>query len=243
MTQRVQTMTKTAVITGASRGIGNTISHYLAKQGYNLVLLAHNTENLKKLSSGLSITFPALSIRTISIDFSHPEKVDTSIQAILADLNSIDILVSSAGVLEAGHIDISTSQLINLVNVNLTSTMIVCNAVAQKMCNQKYGEIYNLGSTAGLSPVSKIAAYSATKSAIVSYSQSLYQELLPYNIKVCCLCPSVVDTDMTNDGRIDNALKIETEDITKAMDFIRQLSSGAAMSVLPIRCKVIDLER
>ena len=48
---------------------------------------------------------------------------------------------------------------------------------------------------------------------------------------------------MTNDGRIDNALKIETEDITKAMDFIRQLSSGAAMSVLPIRCKVIDLER
>ncbi|WP_341660099.1 SDR family NAD(P)-dependent oxidoreductase [Vibrio sp.] len=235
-------MTKTAVITGASRGIGKAISHYLAEQGYNLVLLANNTDNLKKLSSQLSLDFPNLSIQNFSVDLSHPETVDTSIQAILAELETIDILVSSAGVLTAGHIDVSTSQLIKLVNVNLTSTMLICNAVAQRMRQQKYGEIYNLGSTAGLSPVSKIGAYSATKSAIVSYSQSLYQELLPHNIKVCCLCPSVVDTDMTNDGRIDNSLKIETTDITKAMDFIRQLSSGASMSVLPIRCKVIDME-
>ncbi len=54
---------------------------------------------------------------------------------------------------------------------------------------QGFGHIFNLGSTAGLDAVPKIAAYSATKSAIVSYSQSLYKELLPFNIKVCCLCP------------------------------------------------------
>ncbi len=111
------------------------------------------------------------------------------------------------------------------------------------MKQQGFGEIYNIGSTAGLEPVPKIAAYSATKSAIVSYSQSLYHELLPFGIKVCCLCPSVVNTDMTNDGRINNNLKIETQDLTKALDFIRGLSASAAVSMLSIRCKVIDLEK
>ncbi|TKF93855.1 short-chain dehydrogenase, partial [Vibrio sp. F13] len=70
----------------------------------------------------------------------------------------------------------------------------------------------------------------------------LYHELLPFGVKVCCLCPSVVNTDMTNDGRIDNKLKIETQDLTKALDFIRSLSSAAAVSTLSIRCRIIDLE-
>lgn len=149
----------------------------------------------------------------------------------------------SAGVLMAGHTNLSLMQLSELVNVNLVSTITACNLVAEKMKQQGHGEIYNLGSTSGLEPVPKIAAYSATKAAIVSYSQSLYHELLPLNIQVCCLCPSVVDTDMTNDGRINNSLKIEPQDLAKAIDFIRSLSSGSAMPTLPIRCKVIDLEK
>ena len=58
-----------------------------------------------------------------------------------------------------------------------------------------------------------------------------------------CLCPSVVNTDMTNDGRIDNNLKIDTEDLAKALDFIRSLSSAAAINSLAIRCKIMDLEK
>ena len=235
-------MAKTALITGASRGIGKAISHYFAQQGYHLVLIANKLNNLNKLRSEINREFPDLSIQVYSIDFSYPELLESSLLPILENINNIDVLVNSAGILKAGSIGLSFTQLTELININLTSTMVICNVVAQKMQQQKFGEIYNLGSTAGLSPVAKIAAYSATKSAIVSYSQSLYQELLPYNIKVCCLCPSVVDTDMTDDGRIDNQLKIETKDITKAIDFVRSLSSGSAISVIPIRCKIIDLE-
>ena len=155
---------------------------------------------------------------------------------------NIDVLVNSAGVLAAGNTDISLATLSELVNVNLLSTITACNLIAEKMKQQGYGEIYNLGSTAGLVPVPKFAAYSATKAAMVSYSQSLYQELLPFGVKVCCLCPSVVDTDMTNDGRIDNKLKIETQDLAKALSFVRSLSPGAAVNTLSIRCSVIDLE-
>ena len=235
-------MSKVAIITGASRGIGKTISHYFAKEGYTLVLLALNTKNLEQAQTELKAKYPSCLVETASVDFNNPSDVESAIKSIIEMHENIDVLVNSAGVLAAGNTDISLATLSELVNVNLLSTITACNLIAEKMKQQGYGEIYNLGSTAGLVPVPKIAAYSATKAAMVSYSQSLYQELLPFGVKVCCLCPSVVDTDMTNDGRIDNKLKIETQDLAKALSFVRSLSSGAAVNTLSIRCSVIDLE-
>ncbi|WP_045384055.1 SDR family NAD(P)-dependent oxidoreductase [Vibrio campbellii] len=235
-------MSKVAIITGASRGIGKTISHYFAKEGYTLVLLALNTKNLEQAQTELKAKYPSRLVETVSVDFNNPSDVESAIKSIIEMHENIDVLVNSAGALAAGNTDLSLATLSELVNVNLLSTITACNLIAEKMKQQGYGEIYNLGSTAGLVPVPKIAAYSATKAAMVSYSQSLYQELLPFGVKVCCLCPSVVDTDMTNDGRIDNKLKIETQDLAKALSFVRSLSPGAAVNTLSIRCSVIDLE-
>lgn len=235
-------MSKVALITGASRGIGKTISHYFANQGYSLILLSMNNENLEKAKTELSSRYSSCSIETVSVDFNDPVAVEATISSIISENNNIDVMVNSAGVLAAGNTKLPLAKLTELVNVNLISTITACNLVAETMKRQGYGEIYNLGSTAGLAPVPKIAAYSATKAAIVSYSQSLYHELLPFGVKVCCLCPSVVNTDMTNDGRIDNNLKIETQDLAKALDFIQSLSPGAAVDTLSIRCSVIDLE-
>ncbi|MHA7229390.1 SDR family NAD(P)-dependent oxidoreductase [Vibrio campbellii] len=235
-------MSKVAIITGASRGIGKTISHYFAKEGYTLVLLALNTKNLEQAQTELKAKYPLCLVETVSVDFNNPSDVESAIKSIIEMHENIDVLVNSAGVLAAGNTDLSLATLSELVNVNLLSTITACNLIAEKMKQQGYGEIYNLGSTAGLVPVPKIAAYSATKAAMVSYSQSLYQELLPFGVKVCCLCPSVVDTDMTNDGRIDNKLKIETQNLAKALSFVRSLSPGAAVNTLSIRCSVIDLE-
>ncbi|MBF4246711.1 SDR family NAD(P)-dependent oxidoreductase [Vibrio anguillarum] len=235
-------MSKVAIITGASRGIGKTISHYFAQEGYSLVLLALNTENLEQAKAELKSLYSSCSVKTLSVDFNNPSEVETIITSIIKEHGNIDAMVNSAGVLAAGNTNLPLAKLSELVNVNLLSTITACNLVAEKMKQQGYGEIYNLGSTAGLVPVPKIAAYSATKAAIVSYSQSLYHELLPFGVKICCLCPSVVDTDMTNDGRIANRLKIEKQDLAKALSFIRSLSPGAAVSTLSIRCSVIDLE-
>lgn len=206
------------------------------------MLLALNTKNLEQAQTELKAQYPLCLVETVSVDFNNPSDVESAIKSIIEMHENIDVLVNSAGVLAAGNTDISLATLSELVNVNLLSTITACNLIAEKMKQQGYGEIYNLGSTAGLVPVPKIAAYSATKAAMVSYSQSLYQELLPFGVKVCCLCPSVVDTDMTNDGRIDNKLKIETQDLAKALSFVRSLSPGAAVNTLSIRCSVIDLE-
>ncbi|SMY33955.1 putative oxidoreductase [Photobacterium malacitanum] len=236
-------MSKVALITGASRGIGRTIAHYFAQQGYSLILLSLHKENLQKIQSELTQQYSSCNIEAVNVDFNHPNDVETVITSIISSHEKIDVMVNSAGILKAGGTHLSLCELSELININLLSTITACNLVANKMKQQGSGEIYNLGSTAGLEPVPKIAAYSATKSAIVSYTQSLYHELLPFGVKVCCLCPSVVNTDMTNDGRIDNNLKIDTEDLAKALDFIRSLSSAAAINTLAIRCKVIDLEK
>ena len=168
------------------------------------MLLALNTKNLEQAQTELKVKYPSCLVETASVDFNNPSDVESAIKSIIEMHKNIDVLVNSAGVLAACNTDISLATLSELVNVNLLSTITACNLIAEKMKQQGYGEIYNLGSTAGLVPVPKIAAYSATKAAMVSYSQSLYQELLPFGVKVCCLCPSVVDTDMTYDGRIDN---------------------------------------
>lgn len=236
-------MSQLALITGASRGIGHAIAHYFAQQGYSLILVAKNSTRLTQVQTEFKTRYPNLTVDTLALDFSQPESVTQPLNALLETLPSIDVMVSSAGVLTAGSTLLNTTNLTELFNINVVSTMVVCNLVAEKMKQQGHGEIYTLGSMAALEPVTKIAAYSASKAALVTYSQMLYQELLPFNVRVCCLCPSVVDTDMTNDGRIANNLKIDPQDLRNAIDFVRQLSPAASMSVLPIRCKVIDLEK
>lgn len=164
-------MSKVALITGASRGIGKTISHYFAQQGYSLILLSLNKKNLEQTKSELSLLYKSCKIEAITVDFNKPNEVESTITSIITAHEKIDVMVNSAGVLKAGHMNLTLIELSELINVNLLSTIIVCNLLAEKMKQQGFGEIYNIGSTAGLEPVPKIAAYSATKSAIVSYSQ------------------------------------------------------------------------
>ncbi|WP_104023697.1 SDR family NAD(P)-dependent oxidoreductase [Vibrio hyugaensis] len=235
-------MSKFALITGGSRGIGKAISHYFAQRGYSLLLLSLNRENLERTKEELTSKFTSCHVETICVDLNCLVEVETVMTSIIQKKGTIDALVNSAGILVAGNTGLRCKKVSEVVNINLTSTITICNLVAEKMKDQSFGEIYNLGSTAGFNSVPKIAVYSAIKAAVFSYSQSLYYELLPFGVKVCCLCPSVVDTDMTNDGRIDNKLKINAEDLTKALEFIQSLSPGAAVSSLTIRCRVIDLE-
>ncbi|EHR5764779.1 MULTISPECIES: SDR family NAD(P)-dependent oxidoreductase [Vibrio diabolicus subgroup] len=236
-------MTKYALITGGSRGIGRSIAEYFVRQGYSLILVSRDIKSLKNAKSRIESKYENSHVSTIPVDFSRPDEVESAFKSILSRYQHIDVMVNSAGILIGGSTGLSIDDLSKLINTNLFSNFIVCNIIAEHMKKNGSGEIYTLGSIAGLEPVPKIAAYSATKAAVVSYSQSLYYDLMPFNIKVCCLCPSVVDTDMTNDGRIDNNLKIDPDDLHKAISFFRCLSPGASIPIFPIRCAIIDSER
>lgn len=102
-------------------GIGKALSHYFANQGYNLVLIAKQEANLNRLFDDLKDQYPHLGIKTYHLDFAQPEIAVNSFEGILNQLETIDVLVNSAGVLKAGHIDLTFEQLSELINVHYRS--------------------------------------------------------------------------------------------------------------------------
>lgn len=233
----------TALITGGSRGIGYAIACYLANKHYDIILIAKNKERLINAKQTLSELYPAINVSIYRCNFAHTSSVEQLTDRLLRQYPSIDILVNSSGVLTTNFIEADENTIDHLLSINLASTLILTNKVAQHMQQQKQGHIFTLSSNAGINALPKIGLYGVTKAALINYSDSLFKHLLPYGVKVTCLCPSVVDTDMTNDGRIDNKDKIQTDDIVKAVDFALSLSPNALLPQMTILCRPIEEEK
>lgn len=236
-------MSKLAIITGGSRGIGYSIAEKFAQMGFNLILMAKTASNLASAKQGLLKINANISIETIAVDFSDSAAVESVAQTITEKHSNIDILVNSAGVLSIEFEHASAATLSTLFAVNCISTMVLTNAISEQMKQARSGYIINIASLAGKSHLPKIGAYAATKAALISYSESLYKHLLSHNVKVSCLCPSVVNTEMTDDGRIANQDKIQTDDLVNAVAYILSLGKGAQLPQLDIDCTPIALAK
>ena len=234
-------MTQLALITGGSRGIGYAIAEKFATMGFNLILIAQNDTRLLSAKHALQHINSNIHIDTLAIDFTDSSAVEQAAKALSKANPNINILVNSAGVLSIEFEHASAATLTSLFSINCISTMILTNAIAAQMKEYRTGHIINIASLAGKSHLPKIGVYAATKAALISYSESLYKSLLPYDVKVSCLCPSVVNTEMTNDGRIANQDKIQTDDIVNAITFILSLGKGAQLPQLDIDCTPIAL--
>ncbi len=117
--------------------------------------------------------------------------------------------------------------------------MLIANAVAEQMRYNYKGYIFNLASIAGVHPIPKIGAYSASKAAVVGYSKALFKACLHHNVRVTCLCPSIVNTDMADDGLLDNAEKIPSNDIVKSVAYLLSLGWQTVVERLDIHCKIV----
>jgi|SRR5471032_266571 len=236
-------MKKMAIITGASRGIGFALSKYLASRGMDLMLIARHSNGLFRAKQLILEAHPECCIHIAPINFEEVDSVESGINTILERFPNISILINAAGILTLGACEMPTSQLVQLLTVNLTSTLVISNKVAGQMKAAREGHIFTIASLAGLESKGKLAIYASSKAGLISYSQALYSELLPYNVNVTCLCPSVVNTDMTNDGRIKNEEKIQVSDIVSAIDFVLSLSQHTTTPRLDIHCKIMDAEK
>jgi|WP_274003937.1 3-oxoacyl-[acyl-carrier protein] reductase len=129
-----------------------------------------------------------------------------------------------------------------MVDINLTSALVVTNLVANRMRLDGGGQIFLLSPMAGMESMPKLGVYAATKAALISYAQALHKELLSFDVRVTCLCSCVVNTGMTNDGRIPNEAKIQVEDVVATIDFVLSLPAAVTLPQVEIRCKVIEME-
>ncbi|PLS14775.1 3-ketoacyl-ACP reductase [Bacillus sp. M6-12] len=210
---------KTALITGAGRGIGRATAIALAKEGVNIGLVGRNMSNLEKVASELAEY--NIEISAASADVADLDSVTHAIEHINSDLGAIDILINNAGIAKfGGFLELSPEEWENIIRVNLMGVYNVTRAVLPGMIEKKSGDIINISSSAGQKGAPVTSAYSASKFAVLGLTESLMLEVRKHNIRVSALTPSTVATDLaieTNltDGNPEKVM--QPEDLAEFM--------------------------
>ena len=205
-------MRKIALITGGSRGIGAACVRAFAADGYAVVFLANRSvEKAQALKAELRAAGCDVDYRLC--DVSDPAQVKAVIADILRSYRRIDALVNCAGIAHIGlFTDMTEDEWDHLFAVNVRSTFSVTKAVLPGMISAQKGAVVNVSSMWGEVGASCEVAYSATKAALIGLTKALAKEVGPSGIRVNCVTPGVIDTDMnaqlTNDDRA--ALNDET---------------------------------
>jgi len=187
---------KVALVTGASRGIGRAIALEFARQGATrLLLVARNRQQLAIVTTEIK----ALGVDAVPLvlDLAQPVEVNIAIAQAWRDHGPIDILVNCAGVAhQAPFLQARLPHVQEEISINLMGLYTVTRLVARRMVAQQNGVIINVSSLMGKLAAPTMATYSATKFAILGFTQALRGELAPHNVRVMALLPSLTDTDM-----------------------------------------------
>lgn len=180
-------MNKTALITGSSRGIGAAVARKLAAEGWDVVI------NYKESEDKALALAAELGCRAIRADVSDP----AAVAQMFAQTGPVGLLVCNAGICDYGLLtDLSPARWRELFAVNVDGAYHCCRAAIPGMVHEKAGCIVLISSVWGLYGASCEAAYSASKGALIALSKALAKELGPSGIRVNCVTPGVIDTDM-----------------------------------------------
>ena len=184
---------KTAIVTGASRGIGKAIAEKLFEAGATVILIARNEEKLKQLSEKLNNSpyFP--------LDITDRERVVQTFKEIQKNY-TIDILVNNAGITRDNILMMMKEEEIDsVIDTNLKSVFFITKQVLRKMLKQRSGRIINITSVIGLMGNPGQSNYAASKAGIIGFTKSLAKEIGSRNITVNAIAPGFIETDMTKD--------------------------------------------
>jgi 3-oxoacyl-[acyl-carrier protein] reductase len=193
---------KVALITGASRGIGKAIAFALAARGIKrLILVARDRQKLTAVAEEIA----AMGVETtiLAIDLTQTIEVNIAIAQLWRNYGPVHLLVNCAGVAyQTSFLQTKLPQVQEELSVNLLGMYNITNLIARRMVSQKQGTIVNVSSLMGKVAAPTMATYSATKFAIIGFTQALRRELAEHNIRVIALLPSLTDTDMARNLKL-----------------------------------------
>jgi 3-oxoacyl-[acyl-carrier protein] reductase len=217
-------MSQTALITGASRGIGRAIALRLASDGYDILAAARSRPQLDELQR--EITSNGGSCRVICMDVSNAADVRVKLAGVEAD-----VLVNNAGIgIIKPFVDLSPDEWRSMIDVNINSLYRVTSMLLPGMISRKRGQICTIGSIAGRSAWSGGSCYAATKAFVTSWSESLMLEVREHGIKVSVVMPGGVATEFGGKTPTPaDAWKLSAVDVASAVAYI--LASPAQMLV------------
>lgn len=184
-----------ALITGASSGIGRETAIAFAKAGIDLALVARSTDKLEALAAELASS--GVAVKTYSLDLSHIDSLQRSLDQLLADFGLVNILVNNAGMgYTAPLVDTPLADWQTLVDLNLTSPLLTMQAVIPGMREQGQGTIVNVASIAAHNAFPAWGAYSATKAGLITLGRTLATEESEHGIRVMTVSPGAVNTPL-----------------------------------------------
>jgi uncharacterized protein len=189
---------RTALITGASSGIGEALAHCFARAGYNVVLVARRADKLKQLSAELAKAHH-IKAWTAPADLAQPDAAGKLATQMKRARRTIDVLVNCAGVLEHGSFaDMPASRHRELIDLNVHGLTALLAHLVPDMVARGHGRVLNVASIAAFQPIPRLATYAATKAYVLSLTESLAEELKGTGVTVTALCPGVTATSMLN---------------------------------------------
>lgn len=189
---------KNIVITGASGGIGAEIARISASRGANLVLLARSMDKLLQLQKELEQRY-AVKVAVFQLDVSDTEQINTVFRGISDTFGQVDILVNNAGfgIFREAH-EADLNEIKAMFNVNVIGLMACTGMVLPQMRERRSGHIINIASQAGKIATPKSSVYSATKHAVLGYTNALRMEVSDYNVRVTSVNPGPIATNFFN---------------------------------------------
>ena len=223
-------MQRTALITGASGGIGEAIAREFARLGYYTIVHYHKNEEAATQLCREIQTFGGEAL-PLQADLSREEEVKALFAAIYARIGKIDVLVNNAAIsIWKLFTDMTAEEWDAVFSVNVKSLFLTCKEALPSMIHAKSGKIINISSIWGITGASCEVAYSAAKGAVISFTKALAKEVGPSGIQVNCVAPGVIDTPMNKNLTAEalEALIEETpvgkiglpSDIAKAVAFL-----------------------
>jgi short-subunit dehydrogenase len=236
----------TALITGASSGIGSDLARELASRGHNVTLVARREDRLRSLADEIAAEH-GVSAEVLACDLQDPEARD-ALPGRVAELGrTVNVLVNTAGYGSAGRfVDLPAGSETGMVRLNCEAVVALTHAWAGEMVQRGDGAILIVASSAGFQPLPRQATYGASKAFALSFSEALHAELRPHGISVTALCPGPVETEFAEAGDIHGfdevmpkALWVAPREV--ARQAIAGLSSGKRVVAPGIGTRVMTL--
>ncbi len=225
---------KTAIVTGASQGIGKAIALNLAQEKINLALIGRNEKRLQEVAKECSKL--GVVAKIYPFDLSQVEEISSVVEKMKSDFKTLDILVNSAGTYEKGNpFEADLKKWDYALNLNFRAVYYLTNQVLSIMTTQECGAIINISSVAGQMSYMGGEIYCATKHALKAYSNCLFDSVREKNIKVTCLFPGFVNTEMGRGDNLDAQKMIQAEDIANTVNWFLKMPMTACPTEITIR--------
>jgi short-subunit dehydrogenase len=200
-----QQKTQTALITGASGGIGYELAKLFARDHYNLVLVARSADKLSQVAAELQSQF-GVTVKVVALDLAAGQAPKLLFDQLQREGVEVDILVNNAGFGVFGEFaSTSEEEILGQIHLNIAALTDLTRLFLPQMLARHSGKIMNVASTAAFQPGPLMAVYYATKAYVLSFSQALANEVGRSGVVVNCFCPGATNTDFQKRADMENS--------------------------------------